>query len=154
MTARGTNLDEVFENGGETPRDAAEVIENAASGKLEVRDLEVWKYDPPELTMEHNDLWANAAGGSGGEVGSLEPGDFVTLDTGDNRGGGVQGGWSPVKPLYFCRNDSKQRRQWVSRAGSRKIGWVAQNDSADQPPPLRSCMRGTRLLRSGACTLS
>ena len=89
-----------------------------------------------------------AAGGSGGEVGSLEPGDFVTLDTGDNRGGGVQGGWSPVKPLYFCRNDSKQRRQWVSRAGSRKIGWVAQNDSADQPPPLRSCMGSPRTLDS------
>jgi N-methylhydantoinase B/acetone carboxylase alpha subunit len=66
VTARGTNLQELIDNGGHTPRDAMEVIEYAADGRLKVDKLEVWKYDPPELQMSHNDLWSNATGAAGG----------------------------------------------------------------------------------------
>ncbi|MEW5703533.1 MAG: hydantoinase B/oxoprolinase family protein [Pseudomonadota bacterium] len=72
VTARGTNLDEKIANGGDTPRNAAELLQHAEEGRLKVRQLEVWKHDPPELTMENNDLWANAAGASGGWGDPLE----------------------------------------------------------------------------------
>jgi hypothetical protein len=66
VTARGTNLADVIAAGKETPRDALEVIDYSKDGRLKVDNLQVWKYDPPELEMKHNDLWANATGGAGG----------------------------------------------------------------------------------------
>lgn len=66
VTAQGTNIDTIIQDSGETPRNALELIEQAADGTLKVDDLKVWNYDPPELEMRHNDLWANAAGASGG----------------------------------------------------------------------------------------
>jgi N-methylhydantoinase B/acetone carboxylase alpha subunit len=66
ITARGTNLDKVIAEGGETPRDALEIMQYAKDGRLQVDNLQVWKYDPPELEMKHNDLWGNTTGGAGG----------------------------------------------------------------------------------------
>lgn len=66
ITARGTNLGEVIAGGGETPRDAMEIVEYAGSGKLKVDDLKVWKYDPPEIEMKNNDLWGNSTGAASG----------------------------------------------------------------------------------------
>lgn len=66
VTARGTNVQEIIDRGGHTPRDAMEVIEYAQDGRLKVEKLEVWNYDPPELQMGHNDLWSNATGAAGG----------------------------------------------------------------------------------------
>lgn len=66
ITARGTNLDKVIAEGGETPRDALEIVQYAKDGRLQVDNLQVWKYDPPELQMKHNDLWGNTTGGAGG----------------------------------------------------------------------------------------
>lgn len=66
ISARGTNLAEVVAGGGDTPRDAMEIIEYANNGKLKVDDLTVWKYDPPEVEMHNNDLWGNSSGAAGG----------------------------------------------------------------------------------------
>ena len=65
VSARGTNLDEVIAN-GETPRDASELLEMADNGKLKIENLEIWKTDCPELALENNDLFVDAAGSSGG----------------------------------------------------------------------------------------
>lgn len=65
ISARGTNLDDLIAT-GETPRDARELLEMVDSGKLEVKNLEIWKTDCPELALEHNDLFVDAAGASGG----------------------------------------------------------------------------------------
>jgi len=43
ISACGTNVDEVVAKGGETPRDAMEIVEYAGNGKLKVKDLKVWK---------------------------------------------------------------------------------------------------------------
>lgn len=72
ITARGTNVGEVTANGGDTPRDAMEIVEYANNGKLKVDNLEIWKYDPPELEMRNNDLWGNSTGGAGGWGDPLE----------------------------------------------------------------------------------
>jgi N-methylhydantoinase B/acetone carboxylase alpha subunit len=88
VTARGTNLDEVIDNGAETPRDAFEVIEFAANGKLKVDDLQVWKYDPPEIEMKNNDLWADSAGASGGWGDPVERDPKLVIED-------LNGGWVP-----------------------------------------------------------
>jgi N-methylhydantoinase B/acetone carboxylase alpha subunit len=72
VTAQGTNLGDVIARGGDTPRDALEVCEYAENGKLEVDNLQVWKYDPPELDMSDNDLWADASGAASGWGDPLE----------------------------------------------------------------------------------
>jgi acetone carboxylase alpha subunit len=65
ISARGTNMDELITE-GETPRDASELLEMVDNGKLTVDNLEIWKTDCPELALENNDLFVDAAGASGG----------------------------------------------------------------------------------------
>jgi N-methylhydantoinase B/acetone carboxylase alpha subunit len=65
ISARGTNLDELIAE-GETPRDARELLDMVTSGRLKVKNLEVWKTDCPELALKDNDLFVDAAGASGG----------------------------------------------------------------------------------------
>ena len=65
ISARGTNLDELIAK-GETPRDARELLEQHESGKLKIDNLEIWKTDCPELSLQNNDLFVDAAGSSGG----------------------------------------------------------------------------------------
>lgn len=88
VTARGTNLGEVIESGGHTPRDAMELIDFAHDGRLAVDNLEVWNYDPPELPMGHNDLWATATGAAGGWGDPIERNPELVLD--DLREGSMQ----------------------------------------------------------------
>ncbi len=71
VTAKNTNLDEVFAAGGDTPRTAGELLEFAENGKIK-GEVTAWKYDPPEQSMGDGDLWANAAGASGGWGDPLE----------------------------------------------------------------------------------
>ena len=71
ISARGTNLDELIAT-GETPRDARELLEMNQEGKLKVDNLEIWKTDCPELSLENNDLFVDAAGASGGWGDPLE----------------------------------------------------------------------------------
>lgn len=72
ITARGTNLGEVIAAGGETPRDANELLAMVDSGKLTVDRMEIWKTDCPEIAMKHNDLFVDAAGAGGGWGDPLE----------------------------------------------------------------------------------
>ena len=71
VTALNTNLPELFKTGGDTPTTAGEVLEYVNDGKL-TGDVTVWKYDPPEQSMGDDDIWANAAGASGGWGDPLE----------------------------------------------------------------------------------
>lgn len=71
ISARGTNLPELIEK-GETPRDARELLEQVERGELKVANLEIWKTDCPELALQDNDLFADAAGSSGGWGDPLE----------------------------------------------------------------------------------
>ncbi len=65
ISARGTNLDALIAE-GETPRDARELLEMVDDGRLEVKNLEIWKTDCPELALKDNDLFVDGAGSSGG----------------------------------------------------------------------------------------
>ncbi len=71
ISARGTNLPELIAK-GETPRDARELLAQVDSGDLEVQRLEIWKTDCPELALKDHDLYADAAGASGGWGDPLE----------------------------------------------------------------------------------
>ena len=71
VTALDNNLDELFADGGDTPTTAGEVLEYAKEGKL-TGNITAWNYDPPEQSMGDGDIWANAAGASGGWGDPLE----------------------------------------------------------------------------------
>jgi len=79
VTAFNTNIQELFEQGGDTPRSAGELLEYAEQGKIK-GDIKGWKVDPPEQTLEHDDLWANLAGASGGWGDPLEREINLVLD--------------------------------------------------------------------------
>ena len=79
ISARGTNLDELIQQ-GETPRDASELLEMVDDGKLTVDNLEVWKTDCPELALENNDLFVDAAGSSGGWGDPLDRDPQLVID--------------------------------------------------------------------------
>lgn len=72
ISARGTNMSEIIAEGGETPRDARELLEMVDDGRLKVENLEIWKTDCPELAFDENDLFVDAAGASGGWGDPLE----------------------------------------------------------------------------------
>ncbi|MCU0732919.1 MAG: hydantoinase B/oxoprolinase family protein [Hyphomonas sp.] len=65
ISARDTNLPALIEQ-GETPRDARELLDLIDAGRLEVKNLEIWKTDCPELALKDHDLFVDAAGSSGG----------------------------------------------------------------------------------------
>jgi N-methylhydantoinase B/acetone carboxylase alpha subunit len=65
VIAKNTNLQEIFSTGGDTPTTAGELLQYAEEGKIK-GEIKTWKYDPPEQAMIDDDLWANAAGASGG----------------------------------------------------------------------------------------
>ena len=79
ISARGTNLDELIQQ-GETPRDASELLEMVDDGKLTADNLEVWKTDCPELALENNDLFVDAAGSSGGWGDPLDRDPLLVID--------------------------------------------------------------------------
>ncbi|MBI4697122.1 MAG: hydantoinase B/oxoprolinase family protein [Gammaproteobacteria bacterium] len=144
VTARGTNLQELIDNGGHTPRDAMEVIEYAADGRLKVDKLEVWKYDPPELQMKHNDLWSNATGAAGGwgdpierpaslalqdlNEGSMKPA-FVAALYGVIATQNAAGEWELDAPataarraaIRLARKDAKPAAQWWQEERERVV---------------------------------
>ncbi|MGE4615787.1 MAG: hydantoinase B/oxoprolinase family protein, partial [Gammaproteobacteria bacterium] len=79
ISARGTNLDELIEN-GETPRDANELLEMIDNQRLVVENLEIWKTDCPELALDNNDLFVDAAGTGGGWGDPLDRDPALVID--------------------------------------------------------------------------
>jgi len=65
ISARGTNLADLIP-GGDTPRDARELLDMVDTGKLKVDNLEIWKTDCPELALQEHDMFVDAAGAGGG----------------------------------------------------------------------------------------
>ncbi|MCZ6893711.1 MAG: hydantoinase B/oxoprolinase family protein [Gammaproteobacteria bacterium] len=79
ISARGTNLDELIED-GETPRDANELLEMIKEKRLVVENLEIWKTDCPELALKNNDLFVDAAGTGGGWGDPLDRDPALVID--------------------------------------------------------------------------
>ena len=79
ISARGTNLDELIED-GETPRDANELLEMIEDQRLVVENLEIWKTDCPELALNNNDLFVDAAGTGGGWGDPLDRDPALVID--------------------------------------------------------------------------
>jgi acetone carboxylase, alpha subunit len=69
--AQGTNLPELLEQ-GESPTTFQELNDFAASGKLKVDKLSVWKSDATDHNLQQDDLWAQIAGTGGGWGDPLE----------------------------------------------------------------------------------
>ena len=88
-----------------------------------------------------------SSSGSGAEVGALEPGDFVTVDTASTQGQPAGSGWMAVKPLCFFKHDSKQRKQWLRATGGSKAGWVDGGGGL-----LATCRTSPRTLETLAAT--
>lgn len=72
VTAHGTNVKEVIEQGGHLPRDAQELLEYVQDGKLKAQRLNVWKCDNAPLDLKDGDLWATTGGCAGGWGDPLE----------------------------------------------------------------------------------
>ncbi|HXR35383.1 MAG TPA: hydantoinase B/oxoprolinase family protein [Candidatus Binataceae bacterium] len=66
ITAQGTNLGEILAAGGKPPRDANEFLAAVEGGTLTVKKLGIWKTDCPEVGLENNDMFVDAAGAGGG----------------------------------------------------------------------------------------
>ncbi|NQV21384.1 MAG: hydantoinase B/oxoprolinase family protein [Rhodospirillales bacterium] len=66
ISARDTNLGDIIKSGGDTPRDARELLQMTDNGDMIVRNLEIWKTDCPELALKQDDLFVDAAGAGGG----------------------------------------------------------------------------------------
>lgn len=79
ISARGTDLENLIEQ-GETPRDARELLEMVDDGRLTVDNLEIWKTDCPELALQDNDLFVDAAGSSGGWGDPLDRDPMLVID--------------------------------------------------------------------------
>lgn len=80
--AQGTNLSELIKT-GDTPTTFQEVNEFAASGKLKVDKLSVWKSDAPDHSLAQDDLWSQIAGTGGGWGDPLERDPEAVLDDAD-----------------------------------------------------------------------
>lgn len=79
ISARGTDLENLIEQ-GETPRDARELLEMVDDGRLTVDNFEIWKTDCPELALQDNDLFVDAAGSSGGWGDPLDRDPMLVID--------------------------------------------------------------------------
>src|SRR3990172_5614155 len=66
ITAQGTNLGEILAGGGQSPRDANEFMAMVKGGTLTVKKLGIWKTDCPEVALDNNDMFVDAAGAGGG----------------------------------------------------------------------------------------
>ncbi len=66
VSARGSNTNELVQQGVALPRDASEVLEYAEQGILKAENLDVWKFDMPEQSFGDGDMLADAAGAAGG----------------------------------------------------------------------------------------
>jgi acetone carboxylase alpha subunit len=66
ITAQGTNLGEMLAAGGKPPRDANEFLAMVEGDTLTVKKLGIWKTDCPEVGLNNNDMFVDAAGAGGG----------------------------------------------------------------------------------------
>lgn len=63
---RKSNLLEKVQQGMPYPRNTVECLDYLKEKKFEAEDVQVFKYDPPQLAMKHGDIFTDCAGGSGG----------------------------------------------------------------------------------------
>ncbi|WP_245590526.1 hydantoinase B/oxoprolinase family protein [Aneurinibacillus terranovensis] len=66
VSARGTNSNQLVDQGVALPRDASEVLDYTEKGILKSENLDVWKFDMPEQSFQDGDMLADAAGAAGG----------------------------------------------------------------------------------------
>lgn len=63
---RRSNLLEKTQQGMPYPRNTVECLNYLEEKKFEAEDVQVFKYDPPQMDMKHGDILTDCAGGSGG----------------------------------------------------------------------------------------
>ncbi|MGB1883548.1 MAG: hydantoinase B/oxoprolinase family protein [Gammaproteobacteria bacterium] len=109
ISARDTNLDELIEQ-GETPRDARELLEMVDRDQLRVNNLEVWKTDCPELALQNNDLFVDAAGSSGGWG---DPLDRDPLSVADDLNSGMCPSYEFVSRMHGVVAAENADGEWI-----------------------------------------
>jgi hypothetical protein len=102
----------------------------------------------PAIVVASSKVFKSSSGGSG-EVGALEPGDLVTVDTASGQGQPAGSSWVAVKPLCFFHHDSKQRKQWLRATDGSKTGWVdGGGGSGSRGASLVTCRTSPRTLET------
>ncbi len=105
----------------------------------------------PAIAVASAKVFKSSRGG--GEVGTLEPGDLVTIDIASGQGQPAGSSWVAVKPLSFFHHDSKQRKQWLRATGGSKTGWVDGGGSTGGcGPALVTCRTSPRTLETLAAS--
>lgn len=72
VVIHGTDIRERLARGEDYPRNAVECVEAARSGKIRAAEVDVWKFDKGQVSMQDGDIWANGSGSSGGWGDPLE----------------------------------------------------------------------------------
>lgn len=93
---RGSNLNKkVIEEGLPYPRSAVECLEYLKDKKIEAEDVQIFKYDPPQLALKHGDVFTDASGAAGGWGDPLERDMNAVFED-------VKNGWVSEKIALTC----------------------------------------------------
>ena len=92
---RKSNLLEKAQAGMPYPRNAVECLEYLKEKKFEAEDAQIYKYDFPQMQMEHGDVITDCAGASGGWGDPLEREVKAVVDD-------LTAGWVSEKLAYSC----------------------------------------------------
>lgn len=95
VALRKSNLNEKIKEGLPYPRSADEILEYVNEGKIEAKDLQIFKADPPQLKMEDGDVFSDASGAAGGWGDPLERDPYMVINDLNNE-------WISEKIAYTC----------------------------------------------------
>lgn len=95
LAVRKSNLNEKIKEGLPYPRSADEFLEYLDEKKIEAEDVQIFKYDPPQLKMEDGDVFTDASGASGGWGDPLERNANMVIDDLNNE-------WISEKIAFTC----------------------------------------------------
>jgi N-methylhydantoinase B/acetone carboxylase alpha subunit len=96
IALRKTDLNKkILDDGLLYPRNAGEILEYIQAGKIKSDDFQVFKYDPPQLKMEHGEVFCDASGAAGGWGDPLERDPERVIDD-------LNKGWISEKIAKTC----------------------------------------------------
>ncbi|WP_206812010.1 hydantoinase B/oxoprolinase family protein [Paradesulfitobacterium ferrireducens] len=72
LAVRNSNLNDKIKGGMPYPRSADEILDYLAEEKITAQDVQIFKYDPPQLKMKDGDVFSDASGAGGGWGDPLE----------------------------------------------------------------------------------
>lgn len=95
VAVRSSNLNSKISEGMPYPRSADEILEYIDNKQIESNDVQIFKYDPPQLKMEHGDVFSDASGSSGGWGDPMERSPSMVVDDLNN-------GWVSERIALSC----------------------------------------------------